>query len=302
MLKKVEEKIVIDRKMAFKNLIDEVGKKRNDENDKLEEFKKQQAKEFQKINDHNLKLFEKIGIDISHDIAQKLEVQFQKKGRFTFNEAVETISHSMNSHLALSSKDQKQELKVEEKIQNWQNQQKKKTYQTYLNALVIYGFIFWGGGYLKDKLSQDPMAEQRRELASKAQEAVEKNKYEVPQTEDYYVTYVDNTLYNKYFYSVYMNTENQSEWHKLATKHLLKKWKVSEEKAIEVIAGSKALVQSVEERRETFTKTRFKNDCEKLTQLEKELKEKHSQSMGSLVRYEDYKRLEKEFFLKKIKN
>lgn len=301
-LKKVEEKIVIDRKMAFKNLIDEVGKKRNDENEKLEEFKKQQAKEFQKINDHNLKLFEKIGIDISHDIAQKLEVQFQKKGRFTFNEAVETISHSMNSHLALSSKDQKQELKVEEKIQNWQNQQKKKTYQTYLNALVIYGFIFWGGGYLKDKLSQDPMAEQRRELASKAQEAVEKNKYEVPQTEDYYVTYVDNTLYNKYFYSVYMNTENQSEWHKLATKHLLKKWKVSEEKAIEVIAGSKALVQSVEERRETFTKTRFKNDCEKLTQLEKELKEKHSQSMGSLVRYEDYKRLEKEFFQKKIKN
>lgn len=301
-LKKIEDKIVIDRKMAFRNLSDEVSKKRSEENEKLEEFKKQQAKEFQKINDHNLKLFEKIGIDISHDIAQKLEVQFQKKGRFIFNDAVETISHSMNSHLALSSKDQKQELKVEEKIQNWQNQQKKKTYQTYLNAFVMYAVIFWGGGYLKDKLSQDPMAEQRRELASKAQEAIEKNKYEVPQTEDYYETYVDNTLYNKYFYAVYMNTENQSEWHKLATKHLLKKWKVSEEKAIEVIAGSKALVQNVEERRETFTKTRFKNDYEKLTQLEKELKEKHSQSMGSLVRYEDYKRLEKEFFLKKIKN
>ena len=301
-LKKVEDKIIIDRKMAFKNLSDEVTKKRTEENEKLEEFKKQQAKEFQKINDHNLKLFEKIGIDISHDIAQKLEVQFQKKGRFTFNEAVETISHSMNSHLALSSKDQKQELKVEEKIQNWQNQQKKKVYQTYLNALVIYAVIFWGGSYLKDKLSQDPMAEQRRELASKAQEAIEKNKYEIPQTEDYYETYVDNALYNKNFYAVYMNTENQSEWHKLATRHLLKKWKVSEEKAIEVIAGSKALVQNVEERRGAFTKTRFKNDYEKLIQLEKELKEKHSQSMGSLVRYEDYKRLEKEFFLKKIKN
>ena len=76
-LKKVEDKIVIDRKMAFKNLSDEVAKKRNEENEKLDEFKKQQAKEFQKINDHNLKLFEKIGIDISHDIAQKLEVQFQ---------------------------------------------------------------------------------------------------------------------------------------------------------------------------------------------------------------------------------
>ena len=299
-LKKVEEKIVIDRKMAFKNLSDEVSKKRTEENEKLDEFKKQQAKEFQKINDHNLKLFEKIGIDISHDIAQKLEVSFQKKGRFVFNEAVETISHSMNSHLALSSKDQKQELKVEEKILNWQNQQKKKTYQTYFNALVVYGIIFWGGNYLKNKLSQDPMAEQRRELASKAQEAVEKNKYVFVKTDTYYDTYVENTLYNNSFYAAYMKPENQTEWHTIATKYLLKKWKVSEEKSIEVIAGSKSLVQNVEERRETFTKTRFKTEFEKLTLLEKELKEKHSQAMGSLVRYEDYKRLEKEFFLRKI--
>ncbi len=299
-LKKVEEKIIIDRKMAFKNLSDEISKKRTEENEKLEEFKKQQAKEFQKINDHNLKLFEKIGIDISHDIAQKLEVSFQKKGRFVFNEAVETISHSMNSHLALSSKDQKQELKVEEKILNWQNQQKKKTYQTYFNALIIYGIIFWSGNYLKNKLSQDPMAEQRRELASKAQEAVEKNKYVFIQTDVYYDTYVENTLYNKSFHAAYMNPANQSEWHKLATKYLLKKWKVSEEKSIEVIAGSRSLVQNVEERRETFTKTRFKTEYEKLTVLEKELKEKHSQAMGSLVRYEDYKRLEKDFFTRKI--
>jgi hypothetical protein len=123
----------------------------------------------------------------------------------------------------------------------------------------------------------------------------------VPQkVTQYYDTYVDATLYTDNFPETYLDDANQQEWVNYATKYFLRQWKVEEEKVIKVIANSRALVQSIENTKSTLKKDRIKNDLEKLKEMEKESIDSQSLVLGTNVKYEAYKKLEKEFFSQRV--
>lgn len=298
-LQQMLEKLEAEKASGFRLVTQEIKAKKDEEYQKFEEFKKQQAKEFQKISDEHLKSFQNLGPDISQSITQKLEIFYKKSDKFNYEKTFEIILSSVQSHFNYTGTKNLSDVKIEEKILEIKSAQRRKQVSMYLSSFVVYTILFFSAGYIKEKLNQDPLEMQRRELAAENQLAQEKNKYVFEQTDTYYDNYVQNTLNNKSFYSNYMNKENQQQWMAKATKYMLKKWKISEEKTIEVISGSKALVQTIEDARNDFTKTGFKKKYEKLVQLENDLIEKHGQRMGSAVRYEDYKRLEKDFFSKK---
>jgi hypothetical protein len=141
-----------------------------------------------------------------------------------------------------------------------------------------------------------------------ARQAVERKQYAaqniyVPQkTGQYYDTYVESTLYTENFVETYLDDAVQQEWVSYATKYFLRQWKVEEEKVIKVIANSRALVQNIDESKNTLRKDRIKNDLEKLKTMEKENVASQSDILGTNVKYEAYKRLEKEFFSQKLQH
>jgi len=86
----------------------------------------------------------------------------------------------------------------------------------------------------------------------------------------------------------------------MATKQFLRRWKVNEETTIKVISASRAFVQAVDEKSRSLTKDRFRSDLEKLKLQEQEMVREHEELFGSNVRYQDYKKMEAEFFSKII--
>lgn len=71
---------------------------------------------------------------------------------------------------------------------------------------------------------------------------------------------------------------------------------MDEQKTIEAISASRSLVQSVDERVQMLTKTNMKSEVEKLKQLEATTIEQQADILGSKVRLEAYKKLERQFF------
>lgn len=298
-LKKLVEQLSSEKALKVQQISEEIKVKKDEEYKKLEEFKKQQAKEFQKINEQHLKTLQSVGPTLSQEIAQKLEIFHKKNNEFSFDKTFEIISSSIHTHFNFSDSKNLNDVKIEEKIAAFRDNQKRKQVRVYFNAFAVYTLFFFGFKFIKEKLNEDPLEKQRRDIAAENQAAQERNKYVIQQNDNYYDNYVENTLYNRSFYQNYMNPAYQKEWMTKVTKHLLKTWKISEEKTIEVVSGSKALVQTIEEMRHNFTKSRFKTENEKLVRIENDLIQRHSSIMGSSVRYEDYKKLEKDFFSKK---
>ena len=69
---------------------------------------------------------------------------------------------------------------------------------------------------------------------------------------------------------------------------------------IKVIANSRALVQTIDESKGTLRKDRIKNDLEKLKTMEQESITNQANILGTNVKYEAYKKLEKDFFSQRL--
>ena len=161
--------------------------------------------------------------------------------------------------------------------------------------VVIFALQF---GY--KKLATDPVQQELARIASENKARDIENQFIPSKTDEYYDTYLDATLYTKRFSDVYLDRANQQEWVNYATKYFLRQWKVEEEKVISVISNSNALVQNVVENLPNMKKTKVKTDLAKLKEIEDQSVNNNSQLLGSNVRYEAYKKLEKEFFMSKL--
>ena len=150
------------------------------------------------------------------------------------------------------------------------------------------------------KLNVDPVQLELARIAAENKAKDSENRFIPTKTDKYYDTYLETTLYTDRFSEVYLNEKNQQEWVSYATKYFLRQWKVEEEKVIEVISNSNALVQNVITEMPNMKKSKLKNDLAKLKELEEESIKNQAQILGSNVRYEAYKKIEREFFQSKL--
>jgi pSer/pThr/pTyr-binding forkhead associated (FHA) protein len=288
-----------DQKARAKAEIEEeYNQLKRNETKKFEDFKANELKELQKIRDHHAESVKNFSVDLSQEIATKLELLSTKNGiKFDFEKNFELINSVIQ---VKSSANTGSESKHSEQLENWKNRKRKEDLglltKGFAAALVV---VFLGyTGYRK--LNVDPLQEERSRIAAENREKDAENTFTPVKTDKYYVTYVDSTLYTDGFSEAYLDKKNQQEWVNYATKYFLKQWKVEEEKVIKVISNSNALVQNVNETIPNLKKSKLKADLAKLKELEDEYVKNQASILGTNVKYEAYKKLEKDFFQQKM--
>jgi len=192
------------------------------------------------------------------------------------------------------------ESKHAEQLDDWKKRKRKENMSLISTGFAIGIVAVFVANFGYKRLNTDPVQEELARMAIERKKNAEANVYVPQKTGQYYDSYVEATLYTDNFTETYLDNDVQQEWVSYATKYFLRQWKVEEEKVIKVIANSRALVQNIEESKPTLKKDRIKQDLEKLKTMEKESITAQSDVLGTNVKYEAYKKLEKEFFSQRI--
>ena len=289
------EKNLADAKLKVKSEVENEYKLLRDvESKKFEEFKVSELKELQKIREEHMSSIKKLSLELSQEVATKLEMQAKKSPEKGFDfeknlEVINSVIQVRTSENGMSSNHQAQ-------LENWKKKQKSEKVSIFASGVVASIILFFGGNFIHSKLTRDSFKDEMTRSAETRRQKELENKYVIEKTAAYYEGYVDATLYTENFTEVFLDDTNQQAWVKKATVYFLNTWKIDEQKTIQVISNSRSLVQSVSEKSSTFTKTNFKTELEKLKQIEATNVAQQVQILGSNVRYESYKKLERQFF------
>ncbi len=266
---------------------------------KFDDYKANEIKELQKIRDSHTNSIKKFSVDLSQEIATKIEMLAKKAtaGSFDFEKNFELINSVIQVKSAINTGS---ESKHAEQLDGWKKRKRKENFSLMSTGFAAGVIIIFLGNYGWKKLNTDPVAEElARQAVERKQNAI-LNVYVPQKTNQYFDNYVEATLYTDNFVETYLDDSVQQEWTNYATKYFLRQWRVEEEKVIKVISNSRALVQNIQEQKTTLRKDRLKNDLEKLKTMEKESAESQGEILGTNVKYEAYKKLEKEFFSQRV--
>ena len=144
---------------------------------------------------------------------------------------------------------------------------------------------------------EDPVKAQAEENARRIQEDLERRKFNPPKDGELRANYVDSVIYTQGFAEKYRDAEFQKHWMKKASTYFLKKWKVQEESVIQVLSATATLVAMLAERKEAIHPDHVQEGLKRMNELEAETLAQVKELLGSEVRVEAYKRLEKKTYL-----
>jgi pSer/pThr/pTyr-binding forkhead associated (FHA) protein len=176
---------------------------------------------------------------------------------------------------------------------------KKKEHMRWLATGVVCGlFLTFGILRLQNMMNQDknPMRTIANEDAKRRQDDLEKRKFSPAQTVDLKETYTDAVIYTQNFVTAYQEAEFQKKLYKAASAYLLKTWRVDEDKSIQVLSMSSALVKELNEKRQAIHPDFVKDGIAKMHALEKQSMDRMKTVLGSEVRLESYRRFERKFY------
>ena len=266
---------------------------------KFEDFRVNELKELQKIRDAHSDSIKNFSVDLSQEIATKLELLASKSGytKFDFEKHFELINSVIQIKGAVNTGS---ESKHAQQLESWKNRKRKENFVLISKGFAAGLVVVFALNLGYKKLNVDPVQLELARIAAENKAKDSENRFIPIKTDKYYDTYLETTLYTDRFSEVYLNEKNQQEWVNYATKYFLRQWKVEEEKVIEVISNSNALVQNVITEMPNLKKSKLKTDLAKLKELEEESIKNQAQILGSNVRYEAYKKIEREFFQSKL--
>ncbi len=276
----------------------EYGDLKTAEMQKLNDYKAVELKELQKIRDHHLISLKKLSVDLSLEIATKLELLSKTtNGEFDFEKTLELVNSVIQVKSAM---DTGTEAKHVEQLKGWKARKEKESFSLQTRGFVAGLAIVFVGNFAYKKLNTDPVQQEMAQRAAERKQAELENIFVPEKVATYHDNYVDATLTTNQFTETYLDDQNQQEWVKFSTRYFLRQWKVEEEKVIKVIANSRALVQAIDESKASLKKDHIKADLDKLKAMEKENIANQANILGTNVKYEAYKKLEKEFFLPRV--
>ena len=291
----LSEQLENNKKVGNAQIEEEFKKTRDAEEKKYQNFKALELKSLQKIKDDHVESIKKYSLELSQEIASKLELLSKKSQAqaFDYTKTVELV-HSV---IQVKSSDSANiDAKHVEQLASWKKRQSTEKYKLVAMGFAACFVVFFTGNLVYNKLRVDPFEAERRKMASDRKQSEEENRYTPVKSEIWRQNYVELTLNTDQFVETYLDEQVHQRWVTYISKYFLSQWKVSEEKVIAVVSSSKAFVQSIEEARPDLKKTKIKAELEKMRQDEDELIAKNSALLGSQVRYEAYKKKEQEFF------
>lgn len=303
---KVEEELALlnenlrDAKTKAKSEIEaEYASLRETESRKFEDFKINELKELKKIRDSHSDSIKNFSVDLSQEIATKLELLASQSGysKFNFEKHFELINSVIQVKAAINTGS---ESKHAQQLEGWKARKRKENFSLMSRGFTAGIVVLFIANFVYKKLNIDPVQLELARIAAENKAKDSENRYIPVKSDKYFDNYVESTLYTEKFSDVYLDRKNQQEWVNYATKYFLRQWKVDEEKVIQVISNSNALVQNVIEELPNMKKTKLKSDLAKLKELEEESIKNQAEILGSNVKYEAYKKLEREFFSGKL--
>ena len=143
---------------------------------------------------------------------------------------------------------------------------------------------------------KNPMRTLAAEESRRRQEDLERRKFNPAQVRDVKETYTDAVIYTSGYVAAYQNPEFQQKLYKAASTYLLKTWRVDEDKSIQVLSMSNALIKELNDKRQSIHPDFVKDGIQKMRNLERESLERMKVVLGSEVRLESYRRFERKFF------
>lgn len=298
-IQKLSETLSDAKAKSKSDLEIEYANLKNIEAKKFDDFKANELKELQKIRDVHTDSIKNFSLDLSQEIATKLELLASKNGsgNFDFEKNLELINSVIQIKSAITTGS---ESKHAQQLEGWKNRKRKENFNLVFRGFAAGLVVFFLGKLGYERLGVDPRKAELAQIAMENQRREVENRYIPVKSDKYYDNYVDTTIFTENFSEVYLDQKNQQEWVNYATRYFLRQWKVDEEKVIRVISNSTALVQNINEAIPNLKKTKFKSDISKLKELEEGYISKQAQILGTNVRYEAYKKIEKEFFQSKI--
>jgi hypothetical protein len=166
-------------------------------------------------------------------------------------------------------------------------------------AGAILGAAFlWGAQFTYETVRQNkaPMERQVAAIEQEQKEDLERRKFNPAQTRDFKMTYMDNVIYTDKFTDTYLSDPFQKQFLKAVTAYMFKTWRIDEEKVITLVSDSTTLVKTLAEKKEAINPNFVPQGLEKMRATEAEEVKKMSDLLGSQVRYESYKKFEKQFY------
>lgn len=177
--------------------------------------------------------------------------------------------------------------------------QKKKAERTrWLLYGATCGFLLLMGGLKVQKIiiaDQNPMRTIASDDARRRQEDLEKRKFNPAQVAEVKDTYADAVIYTKGYTAKYLDPEFQKVFYKEASAYLLKTWRLDEDKSIQAISMSAALVKDLQEKRLAIHPDFIKEGLAKMNEAEASTLQRMKILLGSEVRLESYRRFERKF-------
>lgn len=266
---------------------------------KFTDYKANELKELQGIRDSHATGIKKFSVDLSLEIATKLEMLFKKNGTaaMDFDQTFELINSVIQIKSAVTTGSESSHT---DQIDNWKQRSRKETLMRLSTGFVAGLIAVFASTAIYKRLSTDPVQEELARMTVERKQREIENQFVPEKVSKYFDSYVESTLYTQNFTEIYLDENIHQEWVKFASRHFLKLWKVEEEKVIQVISNSKSLVQNVNEAKTTLKKNRLTADLAKLKAQEEESVKGQSRILGTMVKYEAYKKLEREFFTQKL--
>ena len=137
---------------------------------------------------------------------------------------------------------------------------------------------------------------------AQAAEKVERPKYVAPQSLEYKDTYTDAVLYTQKFADIYLDEQLHDKWFKHIAGYMYENWRVDETKSIEAISISKTLVQNLRDTSGNLDAEFYQKGIEKMRELEATSEKRMIEILGTKVKYEAFRRKEREFFEPYVQN
>jgi pSer/pThr/pTyr-binding forkhead associated (FHA) protein len=125
---------------------------------------------------------------------------------------------------------------------------------------------------------------------------LEKRKFNPPQSKELRASYADSVIYTEDFVRKYQDDAFQKKLLAAAAPYMLKTWRIDEEKTIQLLASTSALVSVLKERRDAIHPDFIPQGIEKMKEAETEANLKMRQLLGSQVRVDSYKKFERKFY------
>jgi pSer/pThr/pTyr-binding forkhead associated (FHA) protein len=160
---------------------------------------------------------------------------------------------------------------------------------------LVFGFVFLVQPQINKHI-------QGTEENIKASVVKERPKFQPEQDLEFRDSYTDKVIYTSKFTEIYLDEEIHDKWFKYISDYMFQTWRVPEEKTIEAVAMAKSLVDTLKNRYANLDAEFAEKGVEKLREVENETIQKMGDILGTQVKFEAYKRKEREFFEPYIQN